>query len=168
MDFIAKWLSENQPRESSPSIIHNDFKYDNMVLDPKDPTKVIAVLDWEMATLGDPLMDFGTTLGYWMDKNDPEELRIFQLSPTTLDGNPSRNELLGMYEKKSGKTIQNPTFYYVYGLFKIAIIAQQIYFRYHKGYTKDKRFSMLNIAVRSLGIMANQAVIKNRLNDLFE
>jgi aminoglycoside phosphotransferase (APT) family kinase protein len=139
-----------------------------MVLDPKDPTKVIAVLDWEMATLGDPLMDFGTTLGYWMDKNDPEELRIFQLSPTTLDGNPSRNELLGMYEKKSGKTIQNPTFYYVYGLFKIAIIAQQIYFRYHKGYTKDKRFSMLNIAVQSLGIMANQAIIKNRLNDLFE
>ena len=168
MDFIAKWLSENQPKESSSSIIHNDFKYDNMVLDPKDPTKVIAVLDWEMATLGDPLMDFGTTLGYWMDKNDPEELRIFQLSPTTLDGNPSRNELLGMYEKKSGKTIQNPTFYYVYGLFKIAIIAQQIYFRYHKGYTKDKRFSMLNIAVQSLGIMANQAIIKNRLNDLFE
>ena len=168
MDFIAKWLNENQPKESSSSIIHNDFKYDNMVLDPKDSTKVIAVLDWEMATLGDPLMDFGTTLGYWMDKNDPEELQIFQLSPTTLDGNPSRNELLSMYEKKSGKTIENPTFYYVYGLFKIAIIAQQIYFRYHKGYTKDKRFSMLNIAVRSLGIMANQAIIKNRLNDLFE
>ena len=168
MDFIAKWLNENQPKESSSSIIHNDFKYDNMVLDPKDSTKVIAVLDWEMATLGDPLMDFGTTLGYWMDKNDPEELQIFQLSPTTLDGNPSRNKLLSMYEKKSGKTIENPTFYYVYGLFKIAIIAQQIYFRYHKGYTKDKRFSMLNIAVRSLGIMANQAIIKNRLNDLFE
>ena len=139
-----------------------------MVLDPKDSTKVIAVLDWEMATLGDPLMDFGTTLGYWMDRNDPEELRIFQLSPTTLDGNPCRNELLSMYEKKSGKTIENPIFYYVYGLFKIAIIAQQIYFRYHKGYTKDKRFSMLNIAVRSLAIMANQAIIKDRLNDLFE
>ena len=168
MDFIAKWLNENQPKESSSSIIHNDFKYDNMVLDPKDSTKVIAVLDWEMATLGDPLMDFGTTLGYWMDKNDPEELQIFQLSPTTLNGNPSRSELLSMYEKKSGKTIENPTFYYVYGLFKIAIIAQQIYFRYHKGYTKDKRFGMLNIAVRSLGIMANQAIIKNRLNDLFE
>ena len=121
-----------------------------------------------MATLGDPLMDFGTTLGYWTDKNDPEELQIFQLSPTTLEGNPSRAELVDMYEKKSGIKINNPVFYYVYGLFKIAIIAQQIYFRYHKGYTKDKRFSMLNLAVKSLAIMANQAIAKNRVSDLFE
>ena len=168
MDFVAKWLAEKQTKESSPSIIHNDFKYDNMVLDSSNQTKVIAVLDWEMATLGDPLMDFGTTLGYWTDKNDPEELQIFQLSPTTLDGNPSRAELVGMYEKKSGIQIDNPVFYYVYGLFKIAIIAQQIYFRYHKGYTKDKRFSMLNLAVKSLAIMANQAIVKDRVSDLFE
>ena len=168
MDFIANWLAEKQPKESSSSIIHNDFKYDNMVLDSSNQTKVIAVLDWEMATLGDPLMDFGTTLGYWTDKNDPEELQIFQLSPTTLDGNPSRAELVDMYEKKSGIQIDNPVFYYVYGLFKIAIIAQQIYFRYHKGYTKDKRFSMLNLAVKSLAIMANQAIVKDRVSDLFE
>ena len=77
MDFIAKWLNENQPKESSSSIIHNDFKYDNMVLDPKDSTKVIAVLDWEMATLGDPLMDFGTTLGYWMEKMILKNLKYF-------------------------------------------------------------------------------------------
>ena len=77
-------------------------------------------------------------------------------------------DILTMYEKKSGKTINNPVFYYVFGLFKIAIIAQQIYYRYHKGYTKDKRFSMLNIAVNSLGVMANQAIIKNRVSDLFE
>ena len=168
MDFIANWLAEKQPKESSSSIIHNDFKYDNMVLDSSNQTKVIAVLDWEMATLGDPLMDFGTTLGYWTDKNDPEELQIFQLSPTTLDGNPSRAELVDMYEKKSGIQIDNPVFYYVYGLFKIVIIAQQIYFRYHKGYTKDKRFSMLNLAVKSLAIMANQAIVKDRVSDLFE
>ena len=168
MDFVAKWLAEKQPKESSSSIIHNDFKYDNMVLDSNNQTEVIAVLDWEMATLGDPLMDFGTTLGYWTDKNDPEELQIFQLSPTTLEGNPSRAELVDMYERKSGVKIDNPVFYYVNGLFKIAIIAQQNYFRYHKGYTKDKRFSMLNLAVKSLVIMANQAIAKNRVSDLFE
>jgi aminoglycoside phosphotransferase (APT) family kinase protein len=161
-------LNENQPTESGKAIIHNDFKYDNAVLDIDDPTKIISVLDWEMATLGDPLMDLGTTLGYWVDQNDAEELKLFQLSPTTLNGNPSRQEILTMYERKSGKPIDNPVFYYVFGLFKIAIIAQQIYYRYHKGYTKDKRFSMLNIAVSSLGIMANQAIIKNRVSDLFE
>ena len=168
MEFVAKWLNDNQPKESGKSIIHNDFKYDNAVLDINDPTKVISVLDWEMATLGDPLMDLGTTLGYWVDRNDADELKLFQLSPTTLDGNPCRQEILSMYEKKSGKTIDNAVFYYVFGLFKIAIIAQQIYYRYHKGYTKDKRFSMLNIAVSSLGIMANQAIVKNRVSDLFE
>ena len=168
MEFVAKWLNENQPTESGKAIIHNDFKYDNAVLDIDDPTKIISVLDWEMATLGDPLMDLGTTLGYWVDQNDAEELKLFQLSPTTLNGNPSRQEILTMYERKSGKPIDNPVFYYVFGLFKIAIIAQQIYYRYHKGYTKDKRFSMLSVAVNSLGIMANQAIIKNRVSDLFE
>ena len=168
MEFVAKWLNENQPKESGKAIIHNDFKYDNAVLDIDDPTKVISVLDWEMATLGDPLMDLGTTLGYWVDKNDADELKLFQLSATTLDGNPCRQDILTMYEKKSGKSIDSPVFYYVFGLFKIAIIAQQIYYRYHKGYTKDKRFSMLNIAVNSLGVMANQAIVKNRVSDLFD
>ena len=168
MEFVAKWLDENQPKESGKAIIHNDFKYDNAVLDINDPTKVISVLDWEMSTLGDPLMDLGTTLGYWVDKNDADELKLFQLSPTTLNGNPCRQDILTMYENKSGKSIDNPVFYYVFGLFKIAIIAQQIYYRYQKGYTKDKRFSMLNIAVNSLGIMANQAIVKNRVSDLFE
>jgi len=168
MEFVAKWLNDNQPKESGRAIIHNDFKYDNAVLDINDPSKVISVLDWEMATLGDPLMDLGTTLGYWVDKNDAPELKLFQLSATTLDGNPSREDILAMYEKKSGNKIDNPVFYYVFGLFKIAIIAQQIYYRYHKGYTKDKRFSMLNVAVNTLGVMANQAIIKNRVSDLFE
>ena len=168
MDFIASWLNENQPSEVRGSIIHNDFKYDNLVLDRENFSKIIAVLDWEMATIGDPFMDLGTTLGYWVDKNDLPELKLFQLSATTLDGNPSREGILDMYERKSGKTIPNPVFYYVYGLFKIAVIAQQIYFRYKKGYTKDRRFSILNLAVMSLSVMAKQAIVKKRLSDLFE
>ena len=168
MDFIASWLNENQPSEVRGSIIHNDFKYDNLVLDKENFSKIIAVLDWEMATIGDPFMDLGTTLGYWVDKNDLPELKLFQLSATTLDGNPSREGILDMYERKSGKTIPNPVFYYVYGLFKIAVIAQQIYFRYKKGYTKDRRFSILNLAVMSLSVMAKQAIVKKRLSDLFE
>ena len=168
MDFIASWLNENQPLEVQGSIIHNDFKYDNLVLDKDNHSNINAVLDWEMATIGDPFMDLGTTLGYWVDKNDLPELKLFQLSATTLDGNPTREGILELYEKESGKSITNPVFYYVFGLFKIAVIAQQIYFRYKKGYTKDRRFSLLNLAVISLSVMAKQAIIKNRLSDLFE
>ena len=168
MDFVAKWLNDNQPLEVEGSIVHNDFKYDNLVLDKINHSKITAVLDWEMATIGDPFMDLGTTLGYWMDKNDLPELKLFQLSATTLDGNPTREGILEMYESKSGKTIPNPVFYYVFGLFKIAVIAQQIYFRYKKGFTKDRRFGLLNLAVMSLSIMAKQAIIKNRLSNLFE
>ena len=168
MDFIASWLNENQPLEVQGSVIHNDFKYDNLVLDKDNHSNITAVLDWEMATIGDPFMDLGTTLGYWVDKNDLPELKLFQLSATTLDGNPTREGILELYEKESGKSITNPVFYYVFGLFKIAVIAQQIYFRYKKGYTKDRRFSLLNLAVISLSLMAKQAIIKNRLSDLFE
>lgn len=168
MDFIASWLHENQPLEDQSSIVHNDFKYDNLILDKDNHSKITAVLDWEMATIGDPFMDLGTTLGYWVDKNDLPELKLFQLSATTLDGNPTREGILQLYEKESGKNITNPVFYYVFGLFKIAVIAQQIYFRYKKGYTKDRRFSLLNLAVISLSVMAKQAIIKNRLSDLFE
>jgi len=168
MEFIASWLHENQPLEIQRSIVHNDFKYDNLVLDRYNHSKITAVLDWEMATIGDPFMDLGTTLGYWVDKHDLPELKLFQLSATTLDGNPTREGILELYEKESGKNITNPVFYYVFGLFKIAVIAQQIYYRYKKGYTKDRRFSLLNLAVMSLSVMAKQAIIKNRLSDLFE
>ena len=168
MEFIAKWLNENQPKESKEAIIHNDFKYDNLVLDKNNYSNIISVLDWEMATIGDPFMDLGTTLGYWVDNDDLPELQLFQLSATTLEGNPSREGILEMYENKSGHKVNNPVFYYVFGLFKIAVIAQQIYFRYKKGFTKDKRFGLLNLAVISLSVMAKQAIVKDRLSNLFE
>ncbi len=167
LENAAKWLIENMPPDSGSSLIHNDFKYDNLVLDPNDWTKVIAVLDWEMSTLGDPLMDLGTSLGYWINYNDPEFMLQMSLNPTTSPGNPTRGELVEMYAKASGRDISDIVFYYAYGLFKIAVIVQQIYFRYQKGLTRDKRFANLIHAVKGCGTIAMQAINKKAIDDLF-
>ncbi|MEZ4847689.1 MAG: phosphotransferase family protein [Bacteroidia bacterium] len=167
IDQLAKWLAENMPGESASALIHNDFKYDNLVLDPDDWSKVIAVLDWEMATLGDPLMDLGTSLAYWMDPNDPPEILMLQLSPTTLPGNPDRRQVAEMYAQASGRDLGDLVFYYAFGMFKIAVIVQQIYYRFKKGYTKDPRFAMLNHAVKGCGVMGMQAIRKGRIDGLF-
>ena len=167
LEQSAKWLDEHQPKESAFSLIHNDFKYDNLVLDPDDWTKVRAVLDWEMATIGDPLMDLGTSIAYWFNPDDPDIIKALGLSPTTLPGNPSREEVVELYARKSGREVGNVVFYYVYGLFKIAVIVQQIYARYKKGYTKDPRFAHLNQVVQGFGLLAQQAIQKNRIEQLF-
>ena len=167
IEKAAEWLNANMPMESGAALIHNDFKYDNLVLDRHDWTKVIAVLDWEMSTLGDPLMDLGTSLGYWVNRNDPEWMQQLALSPTVLPGNPSRGELVERYARKSGREVGNVVFYYVYGIFKVAVIIQQIYYRYKKGFTRDERFANLIDGVRGLGAMAMQAVTKRRIDDLF-
>ncbi|MDX1667075.1 MAG: phosphotransferase family protein, partial [Saprospiraceae bacterium] len=133
IDQLAKWLLENIPEESSACLIHNDFKYDNLVLDPEDWTSVIAVLDWEMATIGDPFMDLGSSLGYWINPDDPPFLHDLQLSPTTVKGNPTRAEVVNQYCLKADINIKDPVFYFAYGLLKVAVIAQQIYYRYRKG-----------------------------------
>lgn len=167
LEKAAEWLNDHIPQESDAALIHNDFKYDNIVLKADDWTKVLAVLDWEMSTLGDPLMDLGTSIGYWVNQNDPEWLQKLALSPTTLPGNPSRGEVVERYAQKSGRDVGNIVFYYVYGLFKIAVIVQQIYYRYKKGYTQDQRFANLIDAVRGLGATAMQAIGKKRIDDLF-
>ena len=167
IEQTAQWLAENMPPESGASLIHNDFKYDNLVLDLEDWTRVIAILDWEMSTLGDPLMDLGTSLGYWINPNDPDWLKQLALSPTTLPGNPSRGELAEMYAQARGQEIPDLVFYYVYGIFKIAVITQQIYYRYKQGHTQDPRFAGLIDVVKGLGTVAMQAIQKNRIDDLF-
>jgi aminoglycoside phosphotransferase (APT) family kinase protein len=166
MEGAASWLAENSPVESGAALIHNDYKYDNIVLDPADWSQIIGVLDWEMTTIGDPLMDLGTTLGYWVQPDDPEEIQALQFSPTTLPGNPTRQELVDRYEQLSGRQVDNIVFYYVYGLFKLAVIVQQIYARYKKGHTQDPRFADLIHAVRACGRMAVQAIDKQRIDSL--
>ncbi|NND30974.1 MAG: phosphotransferase family protein [Saprospiraceae bacterium] len=167
IDKVMQWLGTNYPNEKGASLIHNDFKYDNLILDPVDMTRILAVLDWEMSTLGDPLMDLGTTLGYWVNQNDPDWMQELALSPTTLPGNPTRAEVAEQYATKSGADLSQIVFYYVFGLFKITVIIQQIYFRYKKGLTSDPRFAELNNAVRGFGNMAFQSLSKNRIDDLF-
>jgi aminoglycoside phosphotransferase (APT) family kinase protein len=141
MDLIAKWMISNIPTSGSTSFIHNDYKYDNLVLNPRDPSEIIAVLDWEMATVGDPLMDLGTTLAYWVEENDNPDLKPFNL--TWLKGNLNRREVFERYAEKSDRYISDILFYYVFGAFKIAVIVQQIYVRFRKGLTKDARFASL-------------------------
>ena len=154
MDTISQWLTKNQPSEVAASIIHNDYKYDNLILDPHT-LSIKAVLDWEMATLGCPLMDFGCALGYWVQEDDPEEMFSLPLSATRYPGNLSRQEAAEQYVEQTGFAIERLDFYYVYGLWRLAIILQQIYARYKLGYTKDKRFANL---IDGVHILAQRAV----------
>jgi aminoglycoside phosphotransferase (APT) family kinase protein len=145
-NLVMDWMQENQPKKYNHCLIHNDFKYDNVVFKDDTWQEVSAVLDWEMATLGDPLMDLGTSLGYWTVATDHDFVKQGIPSPTIFEGNPKRSEIAQMYLEKSGRTTDNLVFYYVFGLFKIAVIAQQIYFRFSKGWTTDPRFANLNKA----------------------
>tara|TARA_B100000768_G_scaffold38790_1_gene37604 strand:+ start:6400 stop:7464 length:1065 start_codon:yes stop_codon:yes gene_type:complete len=164
---IMNWLEKNQPSKYSYSLIHNDYKYDNIVFKDDSWGDVNAVLDWEMSTLGDPLMDFGTTLAYWTMESDHPMILNGLNYPTSKAGNPGRMELVDMYGKKSGRRMNNLVFYYVYGLFKIAVIVQQIYYRFDKGLTKDKKFKDLNKMTRLLCTIAWQSIQKNRIENLF-
>ena len=127
---VMQWMQENQPKNYQHCLIHNDYKYDNVVFKDNSWKEITAVLDWEMATLGDPLMDLGTSLGYWTLASDHDFVKQGIPSPTIFEGNPMRSEIVASYAKKSGRDIHNMVFYYVFGLFKIAVIAQQIYYRY--------------------------------------
>ena len=166
VDRAAAWLAENRPPETGAALIHNDYKYDNLVLHPEDLSRVVAVLDWEMATVADPLMDLGTSLGYWIDPDDAPALRLLPAGPTTLPGNLRRSEVVERYAARSGRDVSNVLFYYVYGLFKIAVIAQQIYYRYQQGLTHDDRFARMIDGVRILGRTASQALGKGRIDRL--
>ena len=163
LDRTGRWLAERLPRESAPALIHNDFKFDNLVLDPDDLTRIVAVLDWEMATVGDPLMDLGTTLGYWVEADDPEPLRRAAMGPTALPGCLTRRELVDRYAEQTGRDVSDVLFYYGFGLYKIAVIVQQIYARYVRGHTRDPRFAHLNGLVGVLAAQAERAVETGRL-----
>lgn len=163
MDQVAGWLAENQPAERAAGIIHNDYKYDNLLLDPEDPTRIVAVLDWEMSTLGDPLMDLGTTLAYWIEATDPPHFQAAAFGPTALPGSLTRRQLAARYAEHTGFELPQLTFYFTFGLFKLAVIVQQIYYRYAKGLTQDERFAQFHQMVALLGQMAAQAVERDRV-----
>ena len=148
---VMQWLHDKMPPDfSRPAIIHNDFKFDNVVLDPANPLDILGVLDWEMATLGDPLMDLGCSLGYWVQSDDPPSFQASAMLPTNLPGALTRDDLVKRYAEKAGIHINNFDFYLCFGIFRLAVIAQQIYYRFYHGQTKDERFKMLIFAVHLL------------------
>jgi len=157
-EMVMRWMKENQSKKYDHCLIHNDFKYDNVVFENNSWKDISAVLDWEMATLGDPLMDLGTSLGYWTIATDHDFVKQGIPSPTIFEGNPIRSEIANLYAEKSGRNLDNVVFYYVFGLFKIAVIAQQIYYRYKKGWTTDPRFANLNKAAELCCKLALKAI----------
>lgn len=166
MDRIAAWMRAHLPPQQPGVIIHNDYKYDNLVLDPSDLTHIRAVLDWEMATLGDPLADLGTALAYWFEPSEAEMVGSLGLGLTTLPGNLTREGVVQRYAKRSGRDPGDIVFYYVLALHKVAVIAQQIYFRFKQGLTKDERFGGLIFAVHMLAQTAVRAIDLGRITNL--
>jgi aminoglycoside phosphotransferase (APT) family kinase protein len=150
IERISSWLIAHMPASSEAALIHNDYKYDNVVLDPADITKIIGVLDWEMSTIGDPLSDLGTALAYWVEPRDPEELQKIRWSPTNLPGSLTRAQFVERYARTTGRDVSHIPFYLTFARFKVAVIVQQIYYRYHQGLTKDSRFASMSEVVKIL------------------
>lgn len=160
MKSVYEWLSNNIPVEIKPSLIHNDYKYDNVVLD-LEKEEILAILDWEMTTIGDPRMDLGTTLSYWAESGDQPFEKNFNL--TWLPGNLKRTEYIAEYQKINPIDLKDILFFFVFGLFKNAVIIQQIYARYKKGLTNDPRFEHLNLGVLRLSEKANQSILSKEM-----
>jgi len=167
MERVAPWLEAHRPPASDLALIHNDFKHDNVVLDPARIDRVRAVLDWEMATVGDPLMDLGTTLAYWIDADDPPALRAAGfVDVTSQPGSLRRREVAERYGQATGRDLSHLPFYYAFGLFKVAVIAQQIYARFVQGHTKDPRFARLDAAVAACAGAAARVAETGRIDEL--
>ncbi|MFO6461907.1 phosphotransferase [Aeromicrobium sp. MLTX1] len=140
------------------------FRFDNIVLDPADPTRPKALLDWELATLGDPLMDLANTLGYWVEQSDGPLYRAFRRQPTNLPGMMTRDEVFDYYCERTGTQVcpRDRTWYEVFGLFRVAVIAQQVYQRYLARQTTNKQFRLFGAAVVLLGLRCRRIIRTSR------
>ena len=156
IDRVIRWLADRIPPEPDrengrpATLVHNDFKLDNVMLDPSDPSRVVAILDWEMCTVGDPLVDVGIFLCYWAQKDDPEARRESISPVTTEPGWMSREEITERYAMKTGRELSGIAFYEVFALFKVAVVLQQIYYRFVRGQTRDERFKDFDRRVAGL------------------
>jgi aminoglycoside phosphotransferase (APT) family kinase protein len=156
---VMRWLHDNMPPDTDrPTVIHNDYKFDNLVLDPEDPLRIVGVLDWEMTTIGDPLMDLGASLAYWIDPDDPEEVKQVRQQPTLLPGMLNRQQVVDLYAEISGRKLEPFDFYRCFGLFRLAVIAQQIYYRYYHGQTRNENFGSLGPKVGILERVARRLI----------
>jgi aminoglycoside phosphotransferase (APT) family kinase protein len=159
---VAAWLEANRPADGAPSLIHNDYKFDNVIFDPS-LERITGVLDWEMSTVGDPLMDLGSALSYWIHADDAQIFQTPLFGVTMKPGMLRRDELAARYLERAGRPATDVVFYYAFGLFKTAVVLQQIYYRYAKGLTQDARFASFISVVRALADQANRAVQRHAL-----
>lgn len=159
--YLMKWLVANMPTEETLCLTHNDFRFDNLILDPEQPTNILAVLDWELATIGDPLMEVGNMLAYWVQADDDSIARATRRQPSHLKGMLTRQEVIAYYCAKTGQSGVDMTFYEVFGLFRLSVIAQQIYFRYYHKQTTNPAFKNFWFVVRYLHWRAKR-LIKQR------
>jgi len=164
MESVMAWLAAKQPAtEVAIRLIHNDFRFDNVVLNPADPTHVIGVLDWEMATVGDPLMDLGSSLAYWVQADDDPVFQQSRRQPTNAPGMLTRAEVIAYYGERTGLSVANFDFYTVYGLFRLAGIAQQIYKRYTEGNAKNPAFASFGFFVNYLAKRCEETIARSTL-----
>lgn len=167
VEKLGAWLEDHCPTQSGATLIHNDFKYDNVVLS-EDLARVVAVLDWEMATVGDPLMDLGTALGYWVEAGDPPVFQVTVFGPTGRAGNLTRVQFAERWSRATGRDASRILFYYAFALFKLAVVAQQLYKRWLDGLTKEERYGAMLEGVRAVASSALVAIDKGRIDRLAE
>lgn len=156
--YVINWLKNNMPEHEQICLTHNDFRFDNLVLDVNEPSNILGVLDWELATLGDPLMDLGNSLAYWVQANDDKLAKATRRQPTHLPGMLTRKAVIAYYLEKTGFKVHNFAFYQVYGLFRLAAIVQQIYFRYHHKQTDNPAFKHMWFFVHYLLWQCRKAI----------
>ncbi len=147
---LTDWLANNVPDSPPPTVIHNDYKLNNLVLNPDDLTEARAVLDWEMTTVGDPLFDLAVSLSYWVEPGDPDDLKAVMPTVTSTPGFMTRREIIDRYAEQSGRDLSEMHWYVVFGYFKLAGILQQIFARWKNGQTSDERFATFGDRVRTL------------------
>ena len=147
---VMTWLDAHQPDDIAARVIHGDWRLDNLILDLTGRPRIVGVLDWEMATVGDPMMDVGASLAYWITADDEEAFHLMRLQPTNLPGMPSRDEYVGRYLSRTGFAVDDWRFYEVYGLFRLAVIAQQIWARYRRGDTTNPALAHFGAAASML------------------
>jgi aminoglycoside phosphotransferase (APT) family kinase protein len=146
---VMAWLEANRPDDVDSCIIHGDWRIDNVVFDLEN-SHIAGVLDWELATVGDPLMDLGSALAYWVDRGDEPAFAALRRQPSDLPGMPTREEFVARYLQLSGRRCDDFTFYEVFGLFRLAVIIQQIWARYSAGQTTNPAFAGFGGAVNIL------------------
>jgi aminoglycoside phosphotransferase (APT) family kinase protein len=155
MEAVYGWLRSNLPPEPAPTLVHNDYKLDNVMLAAADPGQMVAIFDWDMCTLGDPLADLGALLTYWTEPDDPPFLQMTAMMPVGDSRFLTRAELVERYVARSGRDVSHIRFYHTLGLYRLVVICAQIYIRYRRGQTQDQRFEGFGLMIPLLAQAAH-------------